>query len=208
MGMAISCKLFAFALFPTFALLLFKKFKGVKSLINMLLITCFVAFISFLVFYVSNPLLYDNFFHGIKMMSVVHVGDFSGDPFLFNFRNFRIVRCIITYPLVIVRPRMLDSFFAIGIVPLAVSDVFLAILGYGIVIISLLMCDTKRNYLLFVWFSSSYLFTSFVIISLPSEWLHIRTLILPAISTLWLVSSALGMNMNIRRYKRRLFGFR
>lgn len=183
MGLAIGSKLHAFALVPV-SLLIFKRRMYDAHWVKIIVAPILVLTLSFMVFVLSNPLLYSDFFYGMRMMTSNHVAVYGGGLFRDLSKSFQFV----TIPFILFQ--FYPFPFDFWPVNLTIGNLLSMVIGYILLIGSLIKSSIKKDYLPLGWLASGLLFVFFVS-SLRPGWSKVKIFILPVIALIWLISSTL-----------------
>lgn len=185
-GIALSTKLFAFVFYPVFFFLLIRRRKEmtpreITGCIAMVLST------AVLIFLVSNPLLYSDFFAGIKAMTTAHIAAHQGASPL---PNFAALKYLATYPFLMFQP-LPPALNTRPALPTGIEQAFVAV-GYILALAGLLKAKKDNGSLATAFFASCFVFFAFIVVSLPFSWMVPKAFLLPAVSVIWLAVYALG----------------
>ena len=139
-GLAISCKLYAFPLYPTFLFVLFSQRTRFKCNDSVKMLS-WVLFLSIGVFIISNPILYHNFFTGMKDMTTGHLANKSGSVGLWNFSG---AKYILIYPFILYRRMNFNMNREVMLLYLYATDFITVFVGYVLLIGGLLRQRFKK----------------------------------------------------------------
>lgn len=183
MGLSVSSRLYGFCIYLTFLLVCISAFRK-----DIFLKFVFVSVFFGLVFYITNPSLYGSVFPGLEAMTVTHINVLGYKPLTFKFLE---LKYLFTYPYLIFRQ---DAFSIASMHSynnaIAGYEYLLVVAGYFLAVRGLFYCISSKKYLPVFWFLSSHLWLVYPFLVLGSAALGPKTLLLPAMSVIFLSSFA------------------
>nr|BDD44351.1 hypothetical protein 3 [bacterium] len=151
-GFALSCKLYAFTMYITFVFCSFFYLR-VRNFTQVLLDVIIVTVLIPSVFTITNPLLYRDFFQGIELLTVSHVG--YDVPFIFS--DLLSIKHLFVYPYLLVSFR---GFSIAGIIDqpaLLFSDYLMIFSTYILVVRGIYLAFIQKKYTHLCFYAASHL---------------------------------------------------
>ncbi|MBU4304863.1 MAG: hypothetical protein KJ893_04465 [Candidatus Omnitrophica bacterium] len=189
MGMAVGCKLYAAALALLFIIVVAHWYPGMFGRAKTVLAIAFVFALSLAVFVAGNPLLYTDFFSGMRCLTSAHLNRHGGHAALYNYPS---LRYLIIYPFILFRPVVFTMNQSINFVVLQMRDYLFALGGYALLIAGLRQRSGKLEYSVLAWGVSIFSMIGFVLLSLPAYAVYTRIFLLPSIALIWIISFMLS----------------
>lgn len=184
-GLAISCRLYAFCIYLTFCLMLFKKGNNVSCSRSLSLF--YTTFIAGCVFFISNPVLYSNFFTGIELMTIGHVESLTADPIIGQFSR---IRYLFVYPYILLRYMPFDVCTEIAGTTITTLNYLSVFIVYWFVFKGIKVCCYFRRYLPVLFFLSAHVFIAYPLIVLGPDRLNPKIFLLSGLSVICLVAGS------------------
>jgi len=186
-GMAVSCKLYAFPLYPSFLIIILSQ-KTKFVLKDRIKAVFLIVFCGLAIFVVTNSSLRHNFFEGIKDMTINHLSNKNGGGIY--TRNYSGALNIFLYPFALFGQTPFTMSREIKLTDLRMIDFIGVFLGYLLLMYNLIKKNFIVNKVAYVWGANSFIFMWLVMVSLPSCTYISKIFLIPSIDLIWII---LGM---------------
>ena len=196
-GLSVGCKLYAFALFPLFLAIIVLRFSHYRwKAIALYFIPCFV---SFGIFTLSNPILFQNFWPGIREMTTEHLAIWAGEPFSWHKESLAF---IFSYPFDLFH---LKRYQLSGDLPVP-EIVKVLFFTYLVFLWGTIKAISKKNFIAVFWMLCSFAMVGYVVLTMHRPWIIPKVFLLPTTSVILLIS--LIEITDIERLSRKLVTFK
>lgn len=180
LGVGVSTRLYAVALFPTALVLVAVIYRGtprqaMKWLVALLCVgvTIFVA---------TNPLLYSNPIHGLKLMTIDHFPTHGGDAMPFSRPGS--LASMTTFPWPVSQPT--ETVAQSHLSPESSPSYQAVLWGVSLSLLGLVHAIRTRQFVAITWFISAFAVITYVVCSFPPVWIRQKVFLLPASGLVWL----------------------
>jgi len=184
-GLAVSCGLYAFPVYP--AVLVAILLRGRARVWAALAACAVVVLVGLAVFYGTNPLLWQDLQGGLFSLTTGHFVEDTGSA---GLREWGLLSYLASYPLLMVGGRALV--LTNELPPVAGSSLPLVVVGWGLALWALYGLRGGRGLVPALWFAASVVWTGFIVVSRPAEFLSAKLFVLPAVALVWLVGVRCG----------------
>lgn len=186
-GFAISCKLSAVALYPVFLFVMLAQLRRFKKKQIFLTIGLAVA-LGFGIFVISNPLLYRDFFEGIKTMTIGHIECRGGRLTLFNtgsLKNF------LLFPFIIFKAQLFDLNSITMVISVNGIDYMAAGAGYILCAAGIITAINRKKITGCVWAFSCFAIMALIFLFSLDNCHYLRLFFLPSVALIWVFTGVL-----------------
>jgi len=186
-GFALSCKLSAIALYAVFLFVVLSNRRQFEK--KQIFYTAgLVLVLGFSVFVISNPLLYRDFFGGIKAMTLGHIECRGGAFTLFNIAS---LKNFLVFPFIVFKTKLYDLNSIIMLTRLSVADYLAAGAGYMLCISGLITAIRKKKITGSIWGLSCFMVMAVIFLCSLDSCHYLRLFFLPSIALIWVFVSVL-----------------